>query len=111
MTLFWALLSGVVTADSVLLGWIGPQQLRSLPRQEWDMHTVGELTVPCSRDNTIDVEADALTALNVMNRTGHHQLLVRDQDQLAGVITQNDMLRFLALKLELEDGAAPGPRP
>jgi CBS domain-containing protein len=45
-----------------------------------------------------------------MQRTGSSRLLVTDGDRLVGIVSLKDLLRFLDLKLELEDGedyAAP----
>jgi CBS domain-containing protein len=39
-----------------------------------------------------------------MQRTGSSRLLVTDGDRLVGILSLKDLLRFLDLKLELEDG-------
>ena len=43
-----------------------------------------------------------MQALTIMNRTGNSRLIVMDKDQLVGLITLKDMLKFLALKIDLE---------
>jgi CBS domain-containing protein len=85
-----------------LVGCISTQEVKGLTADEWGRRTVGELMVPCSAENSIDANADALKALSVMNRTGHHRLVVKNGDRVVGVLTHKDMLKFLSLKLEVE---------
>ena len=42
--------------------------------------------------------------LQAMNREGRSRMLVLRGDEVAGVITLKDLLEFLSLKVELEDG-------
>ena len=49
-------------------------------------------------------DADAMSALEQMNRTQSSRLLVVQGDKLLGIVTLKDLLRFLSLKLELEVG-------
>ena len=46
--------------------------------------------------------ADALQALGQMQQTGSSRLLVTEGDQLVGIVSLKDLLRFLDLKLQLE---------
>jgi CBS domain-containing protein len=39
-----------------------------------------------------------------MSRSGTSRLMVVENERLVGIITLKDLLRFLALKVELEDG-------
>ena len=51
---------------------------------------------------TISPQTDALEALGRMQRTGSSRLLVSNGDQLLGIVSLKDLLRFLNLKMELE---------
>lgn len=92
-----------VATDGHLEGVITTQMLNDIPRQEWDAHTVGEVMRRDLGGITIRPGADALQALSKMQRTGATRLLVTDRDQLVGIISLKDLLRFLHLKIELED--------
>jgi predicted transcriptional regulator len=59
--------------------------------------------VPCSKDNTIESDESAVSALQLMQRTGASRLMVTDRGRLVGVIALKDLLRLLALKIELKD--------
>jgi len=93
-----------VVNDGKSLRCVTIKDVKHFPKEEWNQHTVGELAEPCSQDNTVTVEEDALKALSIMNKTGNSRLMVvDDQGNLAGVIALKDMLRFLSLKLDLEE--------
>ena len=85
-----------------LLGCVTADQVRSVPRDEWERHAVQELVVPCSPDNAVSPHTDAMEALSLMSRTGNSRLLVVDHRNLLGIITLKDMLKFLSLKIDLE---------
>ncbi len=91
-----------VTDGPRLVGCISTQEVKELAADEWGRRTVAELMVPCSAENTVEADTDALKALAVMNRTGHHRLVVRDGDRAVGVLTHKDMLKFLSIKMEIE---------
>jgi CBS domain-containing protein len=91
-----------VVDDSRLVGCISSKQISGIPRDQWNRFLVRDVALPCSKDNTVDIETGALAALAIMNRTGNSQLLVIDGDRLAGIVTLKDLLKLLALKLDLE---------
>jgi Zn-dependent protease/predicted transcriptional regulator len=85
-----------------LVGCVTTRQIRDLPREEWPAKKVGELATQCSPENTIDPDTDAVKALSAMSETGKSRLLVTEGSRLVGVVALKDMLRFLALKVDLE---------
>jgi len=91
-----------VASDGTLVGCITSRQVRNVPREQWDQHRVEDILAPCSIENTIPPDTDAMKALSIMNRTGNSRLLVVDGDHLMGIVTLKDMLKFLNLKLDLE---------
>jgi Zn-dependent protease/predicted transcriptional regulator len=95
-----------VSNDGHIVGCVTTQQVKEIPIDDWERHTVGELAQPCSDDNTISPQTDAMQALAIMNRTGNSRLIVMDSGQLVGLITLKDMLKFLALKIDLEGGSS-----
>ena len=93
-----------VVKDSKPLSCVNINDVRNIPREEWNHHTVDELAKPCSTDNTISIDEDALKALSLMNRTGSSRLMVVDHGgRLVGMVAMRDLMRFLALKLDLEE--------
>ncbi len=91
----------VVDADT-LVGCVTTEQVKQLPQSEWDRQSVGAISQPCSDANTISPNHDATEALTKMSRNGLSRLMVVEEGRLVGIITLQDLLRFLSLKAELE---------
>jgi Zn-dependent protease/CBS domain-containing protein len=91
-----------VAHDGRVDGCVSIKEIKRLPKGEWASHTVSEIVTPCSEQNTITPDADAMKALSIMNTTGNSRLMVVEGDKLDGIITLKDMLRFLAMKIDLE---------
>jgi Zn-dependent protease/CBS domain-containing protein len=92
-----------VADDGTLTGCITSNEVKNIPREQWNSLRVQDVLVPCSVDTTVSPDTDAMKALSQMNRTGRSRLMVVDGDQLVGVITLKDMLKFLNLKIDLEE--------
>ncbi len=80
--------------------------MKKVPREEWTRHRVEEIAKPCSPENTISPDADALEALKQMQETNSTRLMVVDHGRLVAVVALRDLMDFLATKLELL-GEAP----
>jgi Zn-dependent protease len=93
-----------VVDDGRLVGCVSTKDVKEVPREQWGRKMIGELAANCSVDNTIAPDTDAVKALALMNRTGASRLMVTEGDRLVGVITLKDLLTFLSLRMELEDG-------
>jgi Zn-dependent protease/predicted transcriptional regulator len=92
----------VVEEGNRVRGCVTMQRVKAIPREEWRNTTAGEIALACSPDNTVDLKADAVEALSLMNRTGSSRLMVIDGNRLVGIISLKDLLKFLELKVELE---------
>jgi Zn-dependent protease/CBS domain-containing protein len=90
-----------VVDNGRLEGIITTQALSEIPRGEWSEHTVVERMISDLQAITIPANADALQALEKMQRTGSSRLLVTEDGRLLGIISHKDLLRFLNTKLEL----------
>lgn len=102
-----------VVVDDHLEGLVSTRQLTAFPRSDWDIHTVAEAMKTDLKDITLAPDADALQALERMQRQEAERLLVTEDGRLVGLISLRDLLGFLNLKLELEgdEGDFSPPRP
>ncbi len=91
-----------VEQDGQLLGCVTLEAVKSLPREEWDRQTVGRLVEGCGAENTVAPDEDALRTLATMHRTGNTRMLVVDGGRLVGIVSLKDLVKLLALKVELE---------
>lgn len=94
-----------VAENARLLGCVTTREVKAVPRGDWARRTVQEVFKTCSPENTIAPDAEALEALSRMARTGSSRLMVVDKGALVGVVALKDLMRFLSLKLELEERA------
>lgn len=92
-----------VIENGSLIGYVEMKQIKEFPRNEWSQRTVGEVAKPCSADITITPDTDAVRALSKMNQTRRSRLLVVENRRLVGILSLKDLLRFLSLKVELEE--------
>ncbi len=92
-----------VVADGRLEGIVTTRALSKYPRDTWDQHTVGEAMTHDLAEVSISPDADALHALGQMQRTGLSRLLVVEGERLVGIVSLKDLMRFLNMKLELDD--------
>jgi Zn-dependent protease/CBS domain-containing protein len=100
-----------VASNGQLEGLVTTQALSRIPRREWPEHTVGVVLVSDLPAVSIAADADALEALGKMQRIGSSRLLVTEGDQLVGIVSLKDLLRFLNLKFELEGPNDLPPQP
>ncbi|HUT17591.1 MAG TPA: site-2 protease family protein [Anaerolineae bacterium] len=89
-----------------LVGCVHARALETVPQSQWTQRRVIDLTQTCDREDMISGGVDAMQALTQMSRAGRGRLMVVDGDRLVGVITLQDLLEFLALRL----GRQPGIR-
>jgi len=107
----------VLKAGDRLAGCVTTNQVKELPRDEWNRHSVQEVLRPCSSDNTVTPDVDAVQALSKMSASGLSRLMVAEGDHLVGVISLKDLLGLLSSKVDLEgenfrqNGAAHGSPP
>ena len=92
-----------VVADGQLQGLMTTRALSQVPRDEWSRRTVGELMQRDVAAVSIAPDAEAIDALKKMQRTGSTRLLVMQGEELVGIVSLKDLMRFLRLKLGLEE--------
>ncbi len=93
-----------VVDDGRLVGCITTDEIRSVPRDQWEDHRVRDVAPTCSAENTISPNTDAIEALKIMSRTRRSRLVVADGDKAVGVVSLKDLMEFISLKMDLETG-------
>lgn len=90
----------VVEGDGVV-GCITSDQLKTVPRDEWDSRQVRQVMHDVSSDNSVSPNIDAMQAWLLMRGTGRSRLMVVDGERLVGIVTLRDLMEYLSLKLDL----------
>lgn len=86
-----------------LVGCVSTKQLKNIPRNEWKERPIGDIIDQCSDENSVSPDTDAVKVLGTMNRKGVSRLMVTDDGELQGIISLKDMLKFISLRVELEE--------
>lgn len=90
----------IVEESGQLIGCVTTRQVDKIPRQEWDTKSVVDISSPCSAENVVSPETDAMKALSIMERTGASRLLVATGNRLVGILALKDLVKFLTMRLE-----------
>jgi CBS domain-containing protein len=92
-----------VVENDHLVGCVTLRQVREIPRDEWSQTPVGQIASDCDARNTVSADMDAMHALGRMNQSQVSRFMVVEEDRLVGIVALRDLLKFLSLKMELED--------
>ena len=93
-----------VTDNGRLIGCVTTRDVQQVPRNEWATTTVAQISRDCEQKNTITPSSDAIQALAKMSQAGVSRMMVVDEDRLVGLLSLSDLMKFIALKMELEGG-------
>jgi Zn-dependent protease/predicted transcriptional regulator len=93
-----------VLEGTKVVGCASKKHVGNLSRAEWPHKRVADIMEVCSPEKTVQADSDAGKALAQMNKTRSSRLLVLDGDRLVGVIALKDLLKYLAFRLDLEEG-------
>ncbi|MCA9124859.1 MAG: site-2 protease family protein [Planctomycetales bacterium] len=99
-----------VTDNGRLLGCVTTRDVQNVPRNEWATTTVASISRECENDNTIAPASDAMQALAKMSQAGVSRMMVVDNEHLVGLLSLSDLLKFIALKVELEEDGLPSQK-
>ncbi len=86
-----------VVDEGRLVGIVTLGNIRQVPRTEWDMTTVRQIMIPAGQLVTATPQEDAGQVLDEMMQRGVSQLPVVQEGHLAGLVRQQDLLRWLQL--------------
>ena len=93
-----------VLEGTKVVGCASKKHAGNLSRAEWPHKRVADIMEVCSPEKTVQADSDAGKALAQMNKTRSSRLQVLDGDRLVGVIALKDLLKYLAFRLDLEEG-------
>lgn len=91
-----------VVENDRLTGCVHMNKVKGIDRAKWEEHTVRELAVDCSEENTISPREDVTDAMSRMNKTGNSRLMVVESGKLKGIIAQKDIMGYLSIQVEIE---------
>ncbi len=92
----------VVDEEGRLLGMVSSRAPRELDREEWADKLVDELMKGLDQCVTIHPDMDAVDALSFLRQRDENRAVVVEHDRAVGMLSLRDLLRFLAIKIDLE---------
>lgn len=87
----------VVNEAGTLLGIVTLQDVRGLPRQEWDRTYVRNIMTPAERLIVVHPGEDASDALNELLQRDIRQLPVMEDGHMVGLVRRRDIMRWLQI--------------
>jgi Zn-dependent protease len=91
----------LVTVGGDLKGIVCLEDVKALPRDEWQQSPVSQIMTPKDRLQFVPLDADGNEILASLTTRDVHQIPVMVGDKVAGIICRSDILRVLQLKSEL----------
>lgn len=86
-----------------LRGCLTINRLKGIDHEHWDRTKVGDVMLGCRDETAIDADEDAMIALSRMQKYARSRMMVTRQGELVGVVALKDLMRLVALRLELEE--------
>jgi Zn-dependent protease len=91
----------LVTEGERLKGMLTLQNIKSVPQAKWDTTPVEMIMVPAGRLKAVSPEQDGLSVVEKMEENGLNQMPVASGGKIIGLVTRENLLRFLRTRTEL----------
>jgi Zn-dependent protease/predicted transcriptional regulator len=84
-----------VLMNDTLMGVVTVANVRTIPRQDWGVRTVGDIMTSYDRLTLIPPEEEATDAMNTLSSEKLKELFVVQGRELLGVLRRKDIIRWL----------------
>jgi Zn-dependent protease len=91
----------VVTDQDHLRGILTLRDISAIPQQKWRFTTAEQAMMPSNRLASVNPNTDLLEALQLMDNSNIAQVPVLVDDRLVGMLSREQILRYLRLRSEL----------
>ncbi len=87
-----------VIREGVLVGVVTARAVRRVPFEEWQRVVVADIMTPSTDVESVDADAKASLALEVLTKTNAEQLPVVNREGLLGFVRMKDIVKWLSLQ-------------
>jgi Zn-dependent protease len=99
-----------IVVGEELLGLVTMQDLKRVPRDQWNMASAFRAMTPREKLHQVDVNEDVARASEMMAKENVHQLPVNEFGRFIGFVTRADVMRLMQVRAQLGGvGAVDGP--
>jgi CBS domain-containing protein len=91
----------LVTDEDEVKGILTLNNIKAVPRQNWDVTQAQEIMTPLDRVKVAHPDQDALSILEEMDENDINQMPVVSEDNVIGLVTRDNLMRFLRTRSEL----------
>jgi Zn-dependent protease/predicted transcriptional regulator len=91
----------LVEEDGQVRGILTLQEIMAVPQTRWRYTTAGQIMVPLARTVQVDSESELLMALEKMENANLSHVSVIEHENLVGILSRDQMSRYLRLRSEL----------
>ena len=88
-----------------LVGYMSIDEVKAVPRENWDRTAVADVMLAIGETNAIDAGADSMEVLRLMQKHDRSRLLVTENSTLVGVVALKDLIKMFSIKTDLEETA------
>jgi len=92
----------LVIDGDVPRGIVGLRDVTTVPRDRWDWTSVADVMTPWPRSTWVTPDVDLVTALRMMDDARVGQVPVMENGVPCGLLTREEVLRYLRLRMELD---------
>ncbi len=85
-------------------GIVTLRDITQVPQDRWDWTPIREIMKPWSQLTCVAPDSKLLDAMKIMDEKQVRQLPVIESDEVLGLITREEVLHYIRLRMELEDG-------
>ncbi len=91
----------MVGSNDRMDGMLTLRDVAAVPQVRWDDLTAGEVMIPWSKLTRVSPRTELLDALRIMDQQNIAQIPVVEHNQLVGVLTREQILRYINLRSQL----------
>jgi Zn-dependent protease/predicted transcriptional regulator len=91
----------LVTKGERLKGMLTLQNIKSVPQSKWTTTTVEKIMLPAERLKAVSPDQDGLSVVEQMDENELNQMPVASEGRIIGLVTRDNLLRFLRARTEL----------
>jgi Zn-dependent protease/CBS domain-containing protein len=92
--------SFIVEDNGILRGMVTLQEIKALPREEWQNTPLQSVMIPAGDLVVVEPNVSLQTVMETMDERGVNQMPVVDGDRVLGMVTRDGLLRVLRMQME-----------